>query len=72
MSHHVWYLTAPDGRVVGASARSNPIAAVNDAWRGYAIEDDTLRSFEVARRENPTASTYTVDGYTLARKEMDG
>lgn len=71
MSHHVWYLTAPDGRVVGASALSfdegGAMRALNerplphDAWNTLAeqVLDDRGRS-----------GRYEAAGYVLARGEV--
>jgi len=71
MPNPLWLLRDPSGRVIGASANGAQ-HAVNDAWRFCLIPDDLPRRFDSVIKANPTASTYTVDGYTLARKEMDG
>lgn len=71
MPNPLWLLTDPSGRVVGASA-SNARLAIHDAWADVRVADTTKSALHHAIKANPTASTYTVDGYTLARKEMDG
>lgn len=68
MSKSIWVLRAPDGRVVGASAR--------DSWRALAEGLSPLTGNEAfmelysAALDDPTATRYEAAGYVLARGEV--
>lgn len=68
MKNNVWYLTSPDGRVVGASARSARLALTEVDLRRIsrvarlALEDQ-IDSF-------PHTTRYEAAGYVLALVEV--
>ena len=68
MSNHIWTLTAPDGRVVGASARSM-WSALNEGMGRVGNTAIWLGMCE-AIRTDPTAALYEAAGYVLARGEV--
>ncbi|WP_291163357.1 hypothetical protein [Gemmatimonas sp. UBA7669] len=81
MSKAIWTLTAPDGRVVGASAelcanRNNvtcdcPYAAIHQAiarTSGHRSALERLQT-EIDNTWSPTATRYEAAGYVLARGE---
>lgn len=67
MKNTVWYLTAPDGRVVGASARG-AWWALHDVPSGTVLR--TTYWHLVDAMEDPTATRYEAAGYVLARGEV--
>lgn len=76
MKNNVWYLTAPDGRVVGASARGALCALAEYAWAGPMIDGTAGKSHPsyIALRDMLTedkcrSDRYEAAGYVLARGE---
>lgn len=85
MPNHVWYLTAPDGRVVGAAVdrglhrgpwlySDGAYRAVSDALSGVPADDlhAAAHALRHAIHANPTATRYEAAGYVLARGEVAG
>lgn len=71
MKNNVWYLTAPDGRVVGASALSfdegGAIRALNERALPYDVWN---RLAELVLGDKGRSGRYEAAGYVLALGEV--